>query len=175
MTTLTGTLCFSASRYSPGAFDARLAGEDAAEEALRLVPDDRVTCPLHHRWIHQCVASPAHINAVTRHRWCRRCAVPLPVVIDEIAGTATIVCPRCGDGSSPATTRLITACRASLAASRKDGHRTDGKTHSCYLPRSISADNTHQPPRPATCSPVPARNADVGVPVGDKESDNGRR
>ncbi|MFC0452008.1 hypothetical protein [Rhodococcus jostii] len=92
----------------------RLAREDAAEDARRLSPVDRTTCPLHRRWIHQCVASPTHVNAVTRHRWCRRCAVPLTVTVDEIAQTVTMVCPSCGDGGSPATTRLVSACCASL-------------------------------------------------------------
>ncbi|WP_213573918.1 hypothetical protein [Rhodococcus sp. USK13] len=119
MTTLTENRSASGLRYPRSVFDERLASEDAAEDDLRLAPDDRVTCPLHHRWIYRCVASPAHINAVTRHRWCRGCAVPLPVVIDEIAGTVTIVCIRCGDGGSPATTRLIAACRASLATSKQ--------------------------------------------------------
>ncbi|WP_204164873.1 hypothetical protein [Rhodococcus oxybenzonivorans] len=119
MTTLTKIGWTSESRYPRGVFGECLASEDAAEDDLRLAPDDRVTCPLHHRWIYRCVASPAHINAVTRHRWCRSCAVPLPVVIDEIAGTVTIVCTRCGDGGSPATTRLIAACRASLATSKQ--------------------------------------------------------
>lgn len=92
----------------------RLAWEDAAEDARRLSPDDRTTCPLHRRWIHHCVASPTHVNAVTRHRWCRQCAVPLTVTVDEIAQTVTMVCPSCGDGGSPATTRLVSACCASL-------------------------------------------------------------
>lgn len=97
--------------------DAQLASEDSAEEALLLSADDRITCPVHRRWIHQCAASPAHVNLVTRHRWCRRCSLPLTVSVDEIAGTVTMHCPRCGDGSSPATTRLIAACRASLVES----------------------------------------------------------
>ena len=67
----------------------QLDREDAAEDARALAPDDRTTCPLHRRWIHQCVASPTHVNAVTRHRWCRQCAVPLTVTVDEIARTVT--------------------------------------------------------------------------------------
>ena len=32
-----------------------LAAEDQAEDAGRLHPDDRLTCHVHGRWIHQCV------------------------------------------------------------------------------------------------------------------------
>ena len=49
-------------------------------------PDDRLTCHVHGRWIHQCVASPVHVNPVTRHRWCRDCDTELGVVVDELAG-----------------------------------------------------------------------------------------
>lgn len=101
-----------------------LAREDAAEDARTLSPDDRTTCPLHRRWIHQCVASPTHVNAVTRHRWCRQCAVPLTVTVDEIARTVTMVCPSCGDGGSPATTRLVSACCASLGEASNHTSRT---------------------------------------------------
>jgi hypothetical protein len=96
----------------------RLAAEDRAENAGLLSPDDRLTCHVHARWIHQCVSSALHVNQITRHRWCRDCAVALNVVVDELTRTVTIRCPRCGDGDSAATTRLLAACRASLAASR---------------------------------------------------------
>ena len=59
MTTLTENRSSSGLRYLRDAFDERLASEDAAEDDLRLPPDDRVTCPLHRRWIYRCVASPA--------------------------------------------------------------------------------------------------------------------
>jgi hypothetical protein len=92
-----------------------LAAEDRAEDAGRLDPDDRLTCHVHGRWIHQCVSSPVHVNPVTRHRWCRDCAAELTVAVDELAGTVTMRCPRCGQGGSTATARLSAACRASLS------------------------------------------------------------
>jgi hypothetical protein len=91
-----------------------LAAEDRAEDAGRLDPDDRLTCHVHGRWIHQCVSSPAHVNPVTRHRWCRDCATELTVAVDELARTVNMRCPHCSQGSSAATTRLLAACRASL-------------------------------------------------------------
>src|ERR1700754_3038557 len=91
-----------------------LAAEDQGEDAGRLDPDDRLTCHVHGRWIHQCVSSPVHVNPVTRHRWCRDCAVELPVAVDELARTVTMHCPRCNQGSSAATARVLAACRASL-------------------------------------------------------------
>jgi hypothetical protein len=92
-----------------------LAAEDEGEDAGRLDPDDRLTCHVHGRWIHQCVSSPVHVNPVTRHRWCRECAVELTVAVDELARTVTMRCPRCSEGSSAATARLLAACRASLS------------------------------------------------------------
>jgi len=92
-----------------------LAAEDRAEDAGQLDPDDRLTCHVHGRWIHQCVSSPVHVNPVTRHRWCRDCAVELTVAVDELARTVTMRCPCCSQGSSTATTRLLAACRASLS------------------------------------------------------------
>jgi hypothetical protein len=101
-----------------------LAAEDRAEDAGQLDPDDRLTCHVHGRWVHQCVSSPVHVNPVTRHRWCRDCAAELTVAVDELARTVTMRCPRCGQGSSAATTRLMAACRASLShASRKSQPR----------------------------------------------------
>src|SRR3982074_3500535 len=50
----------------------RLATEDAAVEA-GLSPFERLTCPAHRRWVHQCIVSPQHVSPVTGHRWCRRC------------------------------------------------------------------------------------------------------
>lgn len=119
MTTHTPIATLCPSRWAADTLDLVLASEDASEEALRLAPDDRTTCPLHRKWLHQCVASPAHVNSVTRHRWCRRCACPLTVSVDEVVHTVSIRCPRCGDGDSPATRRMIAACRNSLAASRE--------------------------------------------------------
>jgi hypothetical protein len=97
-----------------------LSAEDQAEDAGRLDPDDRLSCHVHGRWIHQCVSSPVHVNPVTRHRWCRDCAAELTVAVDELARTVTMRCPQCNLGSSAATARLLTACRASLSqAGRK--------------------------------------------------------
>ncbi|MET9226357.1 hypothetical protein [Lentzea sp. NPDC003310] len=97
---------------------ATLAEEDHAEDDGFLAPDDRLTCHVHGRWIHQCVSSPVHVNPVTRHRWCRGCDTPLGVVVDEFAGDVAMCCPRCGRGGSTATARLIAACRASIEAHR---------------------------------------------------------
>jgi hypothetical protein len=96
----------------------RLAIEDQAEDAGLVQPDQRLTCPVHRRWIHQCVASPVHVNQVTRHRWCRRCGCALPVVVDELTATITIRCPNCEAGGSAATDRLVAACERSIAAAR---------------------------------------------------------
>ncbi|MEQ0561233.1 hypothetical protein ABJI51_19270 [Amycolatopsis sp. NEAU-NG30] len=95
-----------------------LATEDDAEDMGLLAPDDRLTCHVHGRWIHQCAASPSHVNPVTRHRWCRGCRNELTVAVDELSGEVAMSCPRCGHGGSAATTRLVAACRASLAAER---------------------------------------------------------
>lgn len=97
---------------------ATLVEEDCAEDSGELAPDDRLTCHVHGRWIHQCVASPVHVNPVTRHRWCRDCDTELGVVVDELAGDVAMRCPRCGRGGSAATARLIAACRASIEARR---------------------------------------------------------
>ena len=97
---------------------ATLVEEDHAEDDGVLAPDDRLTCHVHGRWIHQCVSSPVHVNRVTRHRWCRGCDSALGVVVDEVARDVAMRCPRCGRGDSAATSRLTTACRASLAAER---------------------------------------------------------
>ena len=99
-----------------------LATEDDAEDMGLLAPDDRLTCHVHGRWIHQCVASPAHVSPVTRHRWCRGCRTELAVAVDELSLAVTMSCPRCGDGGSAATTRLTAACRTSLAAERAARH-----------------------------------------------------
>ena len=95
-----------------------LATEDDAEDMGLLAADDRLTCHVHGRWIHQCVSSPLHVNQITRHRWCRSCSAELTVAVDELSMTVSMSCPRCGEGRSAATERLITACEASLAAAR---------------------------------------------------------
>ncbi|ALG08889.1 hypothetical protein [Kibdelosporangium phytohabitans] len=96
----------------------RLAAEDEAERAGLLAPDDRLTCHVHGKWIHQCVSSPLHAHPVTCHRWCRDCETALTVVVDELSRTVRMRCPRCGGGTSAATVRLLAACRASLAESQ---------------------------------------------------------
>ncbi|ALG15280.1 hypothetical protein [Kibdelosporangium phytohabitans] len=96
----------------------RLAQEDRAEDTGRVAADDRLTCHVHSRWIHQCVSSCAHVNQVTWHRWCRSCRTELTVAVDELTGAVRISCPCCGDGGSAATRRLERACAASLAYSR---------------------------------------------------------
>lgn len=94
----------------------RLVIEDRAEDTGTLAPDDRLTCHVHGRWIHQCVSSPIHVNQVTRHRWCRDCQSELGVVVDELSREVVMCCRRCGNGGSAATTRLVEACRRSLRA-----------------------------------------------------------
>ncbi|TWP54326.1 hypothetical protein FKR81_01870 [Lentzea tibetensis] len=94
----------------------RLVTEDRAEDVGLLDPDDRLTCHVHGRWIHQCVSSPLHINQITRHRWCRDCSTELGVVVDELSRDVAMMCRRCGGGGSAATSRLIAACRKSLRA-----------------------------------------------------------
>ena len=98
----------------------RIAAEDRAEDTGLLHPDDRLTCHVHGKWIHQCVASATHVNQVTRHRWCRSCATALTVVVDEVGATVTMRCSRCGGGESAATARLLAACNASISFARKE-------------------------------------------------------
>jgi hypothetical protein len=103
----------------PTPLSRRMVEEDLAEEAGLLAPDDRLTCAVHGRWIHQCVSSALHVNQVTRHRWCRGCVRELTVAVDELTGNVTMSCPVCGDGVSAASARLIAACCRSLAATRR--------------------------------------------------------
>jgi hypothetical protein len=130
-----------------------LTAEDRAEDVGQLDPDDRLTCHVHGRWIHQCVSSPVHVNQVTRHRWCRDCAAEMTVAVDELARTVTMRCPRCGQGRSAATIRLLAACRASLShanrttqphlvAMTRSGRaagRASGRASVTLLPRPASA------------------------------------
>ncbi|TWP50614.1 hypothetical protein FKR81_18505 [Lentzea tibetensis] len=99
--------------------ERHLASEDRAEDNGQISPDERLTCHVHGRWIHQCVSSSTHVNQVTRHRWCRSCNTALTVVVDELSLTVLMSCPRCGGGRSAATTRLLAACRASISFARK--------------------------------------------------------
>jgi hypothetical protein len=120
-----------------------LAAEDRAEDVGQLDPDDRLTCHVHGRWI----------NQVTRHRWCRDCAAEMTVAVDELARTVAMRCPRCGQGRSAATIRLLAACRASLShanrttqprlvamtRSGRAGGRASGRASVTPLPRPASA------------------------------------
>lgn len=101
----------------------RLVTEDHAEDSGSLAPDDRLTCHVHGRWIHQCVSSPTHVNQITRHRWCRDCHTELSVIVDELTRDVAMRCHRCGHGTSAATTRLVNACRKSLRAAAAETGR----------------------------------------------------
>jgi hypothetical protein len=93
----------------------KLASEDAAVEA-GLSPFERLTCPAHRRWIHQCIASPQHVSPVTGHRWCRDCQAAVTVAVDELVGDVSLTCPRCHRAPEGIATRqIVRACRASLA------------------------------------------------------------
>ncbi|MFI7680183.1 hypothetical protein [Actinophytocola sp. NPDC049390] len=99
------------------ALAAALSGEDIAEDADGLDPLERVTCRLHRRWLHHCVSSPAHVIAVTGHRWCRSCACAVAIAVDELTGDVRLTCPRCGiTPRGPATRQIVRCCRASIAA-----------------------------------------------------------
>lgn len=100
---------------------AVLVSEDAAEERGDLSPHDRITCPVHRRWVHQCMSSPAHAIRVTGHRWCRACDTPMTVAVDELTGSVSVTCPRCRRSPSTAANRqLLRSCRASIDAARRD-------------------------------------------------------
>jgi hypothetical protein len=95
---------------------ARLLDEDRAEEA-GLDPFERITCRIHRRWLYQCISSPVHIIAVTGHRWCRGCAAPASVAVDELTGSVRVVCTRCGRcPAGRATQQIVRTCTASVAA-----------------------------------------------------------
>lgn len=112
----------------------QLAAEDAAVEAGKS-PFDRVTCPAHRRWLHQCIASPQHVLPVTGHRWCRDCKSPVAVAIDEFDGDVRLTCPRCHRSPEGVATReVVRACRASLAAARHDS-----AVHASRLDERLSA------------------------------------
>ncbi len=106
--------------------DGRLARALTAEdrqEYAGLNPFERLTCHVHRRWLHDCVASPAHVNMISGHRWCRRCAMPANVAIDHVSGAVNVLCPKCGcSPNTVATQQIIRACKASMAAA----HDTPG-------------------------------------------------
>lgn len=100
--------------------DVRLASalstEDRAEDE-GLDPFERTTCYTHRRWLHHCVSSPLHVVRVSGHRWCRRCECEAAVIVDELVGDLTLICPRCGEMPAGAANRqVVRSCRASLAA-----------------------------------------------------------
>jgi hypothetical protein len=100
--------------------DRRLAdtlmAEDAAEEREELSALERLSCHTHRRWAHECISSPAHVIAVTGHRWCRGCEAEASVAVDELSGSVAVVCTRCRRTPDTAATRqILRTCRASLA------------------------------------------------------------
>lgn len=107
------------------ALTAALAREDSAEELADLSPHDRITCPVHRRWVHQCGSSPEHAIRITGHRWCRTCDTPVTIAVDELNGTATLTCPSCYRSPNTAANRqVLRSCRASIDAARQDRHPT---------------------------------------------------
>jgi hypothetical protein len=96
-----------------------LVAEDNAEASGFLDALDRITCPLHRRWLHQCCHSDSHVSPVSGHRWCRPCGRVLEVAVDEVRGTIALRCPKCHRGArTRADAQLVAACEASLAAVR---------------------------------------------------------
>jgi hypothetical protein len=108
--------------------DAVLDREDRHEELGQLSPHERLSCPVHRRWVHQCVSSPLHVIPVTGHRWCRRCECAQLIAVDEVRGTVSLSCPGCGVvPTTLASRQIVRTCRASLAAwrgARRDSVRT---------------------------------------------------
>lgn len=122
---------------------AMLAAEDVEEESGGLHALDRITCAVHRRWAHECIASPLHIIAVTGHRWCRTCQTMAMVSVDHLAGVVKVLCPRCWRApASPATAQIIRTCEASLHAARR--HSTPQRTRP-----SREADELRPPSWPA--------------------------
>lgn len=98
---------------------AALAEEDDAELLRELSPLDRITCTVHRRWVHECVASPLHVIVVTGHRWCRACQSPCTVAVDHLTCTVKVRCPVCWRVPvCAATDQIVRTCQASLAAAR---------------------------------------------------------
>jgi hypothetical protein len=80
-----------------------LVAEDHAEDTGWLDALDRMTCPAHRRWIHECCHSDLHVSRVCGHRWpCRR---TLDMAVDRVTGIVTPHCPACDRGArGPAPT-----------------------------------------------------------------------
>lgn len=105
--------------------------EDAAEEREELSALERRSCHMHRRWAHECISSPAHVSAVTGHRWCRRCEAEASVAVDEVLGSVEVTCTRCRRTPETAGTRqIIRTCRASLATALEN-RRTHAQRHGC--------------------------------------------
>lgn len=97
-----------------------LVAEDEAEDTGWLDPLDRLTCPVHRRWVHECLHSQLHVNAVAGHRWCRPCKRELAVVTDQLTGTVTLHCPGCHRGPrTRADAQVVSAATASMFAARR--------------------------------------------------------
>lgn len=95
--------------------------EDAAEEREELSAHERISCPAHRRWVHECISSPAHVISVTGHRWCRLCDAEASVAVDQLTGSVSVVCTRCRKTPDTAATRqILRTCRASLAAASEN-------------------------------------------------------
>lgn len=101
---------------------AMLAWEDGAEERDGLSPHDRITCPVHRRWIHQCMSSPSHAIRVTGHRWCRACDSAVTIAVDELTASVALTCSHCGRFPDTAANRqVLQSCQASIDAARQPG------------------------------------------------------
>jgi hypothetical protein len=111
---------FRMGRFGGWSLASKLAAEDNAEDQDGLSPHERLTCRLHRRWAHQCIASPAHVIPVTGHRWCRGCRTSTSVAVDELSATVTLTCRRCGQASATrAAQQIIRSCQASIGAARR--------------------------------------------------------
>lgn len=121
MLTLLPLVARSESAFFGSALAATLAREDAEEERAGLSPHDRLTCPVHCRWIHECMSSPSHAIRVTGHRWCRGCDIALTIAVDELTGSVRPRCPICHRFPATAANRqVVRCCRASSLAARQD-------------------------------------------------------
>jgi hypothetical protein len=84
---------------------------------------------------------------VAGYRWCRGCNVAADVAVDELLGTVTVSCQRCGhEPDCVASSQIVRTCKKSLRASATKRH---------WKPRMIS---------PEPSSAWPPRNARLGEP-----------
>ena len=99
---------------------ATLVQEDLAQLAGQS-PFERISCRVHRRWVHECIASPAHVVAVSGYRWCDTCAVPANVSVDHLLGTVQVWCDACGRRvRNEASEQIVRTCQSSLRATRAD-------------------------------------------------------